>query len=62
MPFQFRKRISIGHGFSVNFSKSGVSLCHRGKITSFSFNPFSGRKSASVRIPGSGLSWRKSKK
>lgn len=56
MPFQYRKRKSLGKGVGLNLSKSGVSVSKRGKRGSVTM----GRKgpSASVRIM-KGLSWRK---
>jgi hypothetical protein len=56
--FQFRKRVKLAPGFSLNVSKKGLGLSAgpKGLKTSISAQ---GRITGSVGIPGSGISYRK---
>ncbi len=54
---RFQKRIKIFPGVYINLSKSGVSTTLGGHGASVNVGT-SGRKTASVSIPGTGLSYR----
>ena len=56
--FQFRKRVKLAPGFSLNVSKKGLGLSAgpKGLKTSISAQ---GRITGSAGIPGSGISYRK---
>ncbi len=58
MGFRFRKSVTIFPGVKINFSKSGASLSIGRKGAHFNVNT-SGRTSASVGIPGTGVSYSK---
>ncbi|MDO4173693.1 MAG: DUF4236 domain-containing protein [Eubacteriales bacterium] len=56
MGLRFRKSIKIAKGVRVNLNKKSVGVTIGGKGAKVSINS-SGRKSATVGIPGSGLSY-----
>lgn len=58
MGFRFRKSVKIAKGVRVNFNKKSVGVSLGGKGAKISINS-SGRKSATVGIPGTGLSYTK---
>lgn len=57
MGFRARKSINLGGGFRVNLSKSGIGLSAGVPGMRTSINS-SGRRTSSVGIPGTGLSYR----
>lgn len=59
MGFVFRKSIKIANGLRLNVSKSGVSLTAGKKGMHYTINS-KGKSTASIGIPGTGLSYRKS--
>ena len=61
MGFSFRKSKKIAPGLRVTVSKGGVSLSAGNKLGGISKST-SGRTTTRVSIPGTGISWRKSKK
>ena len=61
MSFSFRKSKKIAPGLRVTVSKSGVSLSAGNKFGGISKST-SGRTTKRVSIPGTGITWRKSKK
>jgi hypothetical protein len=56
MGFRFRKIISVLPGVKVNLSKSGVSTSLGGKGATINVGS-SGKKTLTLGIPGSGLSY-----
>ena len=60
MGFSFRKSKKIAPGVRVTVSKSGVSVSAGNKIAGVSKSS-SGRTTKRVTIPGTGITWRKSK-
>lgn len=61
MGFSFRKSKKIAPGVRVTASKSGISLSVSNKVAGVSKST-SGRATKHVTIPGTGISYRKSKK
>lgn len=59
MGLTFRKSIKIANGLKLNLSKSGVSLTAGKKGIHYTINS-KGKSTASVGIPGTGISYRKS--
>lgn len=61
MGLRFRKSVSLGKGLRLNFGKKGVSVSAgvRGAHVTYSTT---GRKTTSVGIPGTGISYVKSEK
>ena len=59
MGLVFRKSIKIANGLKLNVSKSGVSLTAGKKGMHYTINS-KGKSTASVGLPGTGLSYRKS--
>ena len=59
MGLVFRKSIKIANGLRLNVSKSGVSLTAGKKGMHYTINS-KGKSTASVGLPGTGLSYRKS--
>lgn len=59
MGLTFRKSIKIANGLKLNISKSGVSLTAGKKGMHYTINS-KGKSTASVGLPGTGLSYRKS--
>ncbi len=59
MGLNFRKSIKIANGLKLNVSKSGVSLTAGKKGMHYTINS-KGKSTASVGIPGTGVSYRKS--
>ncbi len=58
MPFRFRKSIKILPGIHLNVSKSGIGASIGVRGARYSVHS-SGRRTASVGIPGTGLSYTK---
>ena len=56
MGFRFRKSVKIAPGVKMNFGKKGVGMSFGRKGARFTVNS-SGRATASVGIPGTGLSY-----
>lgn len=56
MGLRFRKSIKIGNGAKLNINKKSVGLSVGGKGARYSVNS-SGRRTKSVGIPGTGLSY-----
>ena len=56
MGLRFRKSIKIANGVKLNFGKKGVGVSVGGKGARYSINS-SGRRTATVGIPGTGLSY-----
>ncbi len=56
MAFRYRKSIRIAKGVRLNVSKSGVGLSAGVRGARYSVHS-SGRRTATVGIPGSGMSW-----
>lgn len=56
MGLRFRKSIKIAKGVSLNLNKKSVGLSIGGKGARYTINS-SGRKTATVGIPGTGLSY-----
>lgn len=61
MGLRFRRSINLGHGLRLNFGKSGVGLSAGVKGARVSINS-NGRKTTSVGIPGTGISYVKTEK
>ncbi|MCH4239510.1 MAG: DUF4236 domain-containing protein [Oscillospiraceae bacterium] len=61
MSLRFRKSINLGHGVRLNIGKKGVGISAGVKGARVSINS-SGRKTTSVGIPGTGVSYVKSEK
>ena len=61
MGFSFRKSKKIAPGLRVTVSKSGVSLSAGNKLGGISKST-SGRTTKRISIPGTGITYRKSKK
>ncbi len=59
MGLTFRKSIKIANGLKLNLSKSGVSLTAGKKGMHYTINS-KGKSTASVSLPGTGISYRKS--
>lgn len=59
MGFNFRKSIKIANGLKLNVSKSGVSLTAGKRGMHYTINS-KGKSTASVGLPGTGISYRKS--
>jgi Protein of unknown function (DUF4236) len=59
MPFRFRRSIKVAPGVRLSVSKSGVGASVGGKGARYSVHS-SGRRTASVGIPGTGLGYTKS--
>jgi hypothetical protein len=55
MGFRFRRRLSLGPGLRLNFSKSGVSTSVGGRGAWFTFGPKGTR--TTVGLPGTGFSY-----
>ena len=58
MGLRFRKSIKIADGLKLNLSKSGVSLSAGKKGARYTVSS-SGRRTATVGIPGTGISYSK---
>lgn len=58
MGFRFRKSFKLAPGVRLNLSKKSMGLSFGGKGARFSVNS-SGRKTASVGVPGTGVSYSK---
>lgn len=56
MGFRFRKSVKIAKGVKLNFGKKSVGISVGGKGAHFSVNS-KGRKSATIGIPGTGVSY-----
>src|SRR4051794_1792401 len=54
---RFRKSVKLGPGVRLNASKTGLGMSFGGKGGRYSVHS-SGRRTASVGLPGSGLSYR----
>lgn len=61
MSLRFRKSINLGHGVRLNIGKKGVGISAGVKGARVSVNS-NGRKTTSVGIPGTGVSYVKSEK
>lgn len=61
MSLRFRKSINLGHGIRLNIGKKGVGISAGVKGARVSINS-NGRKTTSVGIPGTGISYVKSEK
>lgn len=61
MSLRFRKSIGLGHGVKLNIGKKGVGISAGVKGARVSINS-NGRKTTSVGIPGTGMSYVKSEK
>ncbi|MBC6463023.1 DUF4236 domain-containing protein [Actinomadura sp. HBU206391] len=58
MGFGFRKSLKFGP-FRINFSKTGVGHSVGGKGARYT-KTADGRRQMTLRVPGTGLSWRRS--
>ncbi|AXU74139.1 tetratricopeptide repeat protein [Clostridioides difficile] len=58
MGFNFRKSINLGGGFKLNLGKKSVGISAGVKGARVSVNS-KGRKSATLSIPGTGISYTK---
>jgi hypothetical protein len=58
MPFRVYKSVRLGKGVRLNLSKTGVGLSGGVKGARYSVHS-SGRRTTSVGVPGSGVSYRK---
>ena len=56
MGFRFRKSISLGKGFRINLSKSGIGYSFGTKGIRFSRSP-NGKSRSTVSVPGTGISY-----
>jgi hypothetical protein len=56
MGFRFRKSVKIAPGLKLNFNKKSTGLTIGGKGAHYTFNS-KGKRTASVGIPGTGLSY-----
>lgn len=56
MGLRFRKSVKLGKGAKLNFSKRSFGVSFGGKGARYSINS-SGRRTSSVGIPGTGLSY-----
>lgn len=61
MGLRFRKNINLGHGVKLNVGKSGIGISAGVKGARVSVNS-NGRKTTSIGIPGTGVSYVKSEK
>lgn len=59
MGFRFQRSAKLLPGVRLNFSKSGIGASFGVKGARYSISP-TGRRTASVGIPGTGMSWRSS--
>jgi len=59
MAFRFRRTLKIAPGLRLNFNKNSVGLSIGPRGAKYTINS-SGRRTASVGIPGSGLSYSES--
>ena len=56
MGLRFRKSVKLGKGLRLNLSKKGVGLSIGGKGARYSISS-SGRRTSTIGIPGTGLSY-----
>ena len=56
MGLRFRKSVKLAPGIKLNFGKKGVGMSFGGKGARFSVNS-SGRSTATLGVPGTGLSY-----
>lgn len=56
MGFRYRRSVSLGGGFRVNFSKSGVGYSFGGKGFRYT-RTARGTERVTISIPGTGISW-----
>lgn len=56
MGFRFRKSVKIAPGVRMNFGKKGVGMSFGGKGARYSISS-TGRRTTTVGIPGTGLSY-----